>query len=105
MLVCTFDPQSPLITAYDIREWIYNTMCLQENEVAMFQIDCPIRHVYIKFRNDKKRQEILTSTNGHGEFRHKNGEISKVQIEAAGLGMRRARIANLPQKCPTEQYG
>ena len=45
-------------------------------------------------------QEILTATNGHGEFRRTNGEISKVRVEAAGIGMRRVRIANLPPEVP-----
>ena len=70
----------------------------------MFQIDGPIRHVCIKIRNDQRMLKILMSTNVQEEFRHTNGEISNVRIETAGLGMRRARIANLPQKCPTEQY-
>ena len=95
-LVCAFDPQNPRIKACDIHEWIYNTMSLRENEVVMVQTDGPRRHVYIKFRDDQRRQQILTSTNGHGEFRHTKGEISKVRIEAAGLGMRSVKIANLP---------
>jgi len=99
-LVCTFDPQSPRITAYDIHEWIYDTMCLQENEVAMVQVNGPRRQVYIKFREYKKMREILMATNGHGELRHTNGEISKVRREAAGLGIRRVRIANLPTDVP-----
>ena len=42
-LVYAFDVHSPRITAYDIHEWIYVTMCLQESEVAMVQIDGPGR--------------------------------------------------------------
>jgi hypothetical protein len=75
-------------------------MCLQENEVAMVQVNGPRRQVYIKFREYKKMREILMATNGHGELRHTNGEISKVRIEAAGLGIRRVRIANLPTDVP-----
>jgi hypothetical protein len=56
--------------------------------VAMVQVDGPRRHVYIKFRDFQRMHDILPSTNGHGEFRHTNGEISTVRIEAAGLGMR-----------------
>ena len=104
-LVCVFDPQNPRITARDIHEWIQNTMSLWENEVAMVQTDGPRRHVYIKFRDDQRRQQILTSTNRHGEFRHTNGEISNVRIEAAGLSMRRVKIANLPPEVPDKQYG
>jgi hypothetical protein len=52
--------------------------------------------VYIKFREQQKMQETLTATQGQAEFRHANGVISKVRIEAVGLGMRRVRVANLP---------
>jgi hypothetical protein len=41
-------------------------------------------------------QELLTSTTGQAEYRHTNGVISKVSIEAVGLGLRKVRIANLP---------
>jgi hypothetical protein len=42
----------------------------------------------------------LMSTNGQGKFRHTNGVISQFRIEAAGLGIRRVRIANLPPEVP-----
>jgi hypothetical protein len=41
-------------------------------------------------------QDVLTSTKDQAEYRHTNGEISKVRIEAVCLGMRKVRIANLP---------
>jgi len=41
-------------------------------------------------------QAILTATQGQEDFRHENGEVSKVRIEAVGLGMRRVRVASLP---------
>jgi len=85
-LVCAFDPQSPRITAYDIHERIFDTMCRQENEVALAQIDGPRRHVYIKLRDYHRMRDILTSNNGQEEFRHTNGEISKARIEAGGFG-------------------
>ena len=66
----------------------------------MVQIDDPRRHVYVKFRDDQRRQKILTSTNRHGEFRRTKGEILNLQMEAAGLGMRRLRIANLSPEVP-----
>ena len=102
-LVCTFDPQSPRITAYDIHEWIYETMHLDGTDVALVQVDGP-RQVYIKFKEYRRMQETLMSTNGQGELRHSNGVIPKVIIEAAGLGIRRVRIANPPHpKFPTER--
>ena len=60
----------------------------------------PQKHVYVKFRDVLTMQEILTSTNGQGEFCHTNGEISTVRIEAAGLDMRRVRIATFPSEMP-----
>jgi hypothetical protein len=41
-------------------------------------------------------QAILTATQGQEDFRHENGEIAKVRIEAVGLGMREVRVVNLP---------
>lgn len=65
-LVCAFDQQSPRITAYDIHEWIHDTVCLGEEELAMIEIGGLRRHVYIKFRDATRMQELLTSTKGQG---------------------------------------
>jgi hypothetical protein len=73
-LFCAFDQHS--IKAYDVHEWIYDTLCLREGEVAMIKIDGPRRHVYINFRDATRMQELLASTKVQGEFRHTNGEIS-----------------------------
>ena len=54
------------------------------------------RHVYINLSDPSAMQELLTSTKVQAEYRHMNGEISKVRIEALVLGMRKVRIANLP---------
>ena len=98
--VCAFDPQSPRISAYEIHEWVFETLCLQESEVKMIQIDGPKRQVYIKVSEPLRMQELLTSTEGQAEYRHTNGVISKVRIEAVGLGLRKIRIANLPPELP-----
>ena len=62
----------------------------------MIQIDGPKRHIYVKFKNTDLMQQVLTDTKGQEEFKHDKGELSKVNIEPAGMGMRRIRIANLP---------
>ena len=95
-IVCAFDQRSSRASVYDIHEWVYETLHLQEHEVVMIQIDGPSRHVYIKFSDPQRMQAILTATKWQGNFRHENGEISKDQIEAVGLGMRRVRVASLP---------
>jgi len=65
-LVCAFDQHSPRITAYDIHEFIYDTLCLREDEVAMIQIDDPRRHVYTKFSQRYKNAGITDNQRTRG---------------------------------------
>jgi len=95
-IVCTFDLKSPRISAYEIHEWIYAQLRLEDNEVLMVQIDSSQRPVYIKLCDNNQLQRVLHLTGGQEEYRHTNGEISMVRVETAGLGTRRVRIANLP---------
>jgi hypothetical protein len=95
-MVCIFDMRSPRISAYQIHEWIFETLKLEENDLYMIQIDGPKRHVYIKFQNVDKLQHIMNDTEGQFDYRHETGGVSKVKIERAGMGIRAVRIANLP---------
>jgi hypothetical protein len=47
-VVCSFDPSSPRITAYDIQKWIFAVLRNPEQNVPMIQIEGIKRHVYIK---------------------------------------------------------
>ena len=98
IIVCAFDQRSARVSAFDLHEWVYGKLHLQEHEVVTIQIDGPRRHVYIKFRDTHRMQAIFTANQGQEDFRHENGEISKVRIEAVGLGMRRVRVASLPSE-------
>ena len=84
-IVCAFDLKSPRTLAYDIQQWIYAQLRLEDNDVLMVQIDGPRRHVYIKLR-DNNLLQVLHLTGGQAEYRHTNGEISMVRVETAGLG-------------------
>jgi len=101
-IVCVFDLNSPRISAYEIHEWIYVQLKLEDEEVLLVQIDGPQRHVYIKLRDANRVREVLHRTDGQAEYRHTNGVISKVRVETAGLGTRRVRVANLPPEVPEE---
>ena len=95
-IIYAFDLKSSRISAYEIHEWICEQMNLQEKDESMVQIGGPKRHVYIKFRDDSRKQDVLHSTRGQDEYRHTNGEISMVRIETAGLGSTRVGIATPP---------
>jgi len=95
-IVCIFDVPSPRITGLQIHEWIYENLRLPEKDVRMIQIDGPGHRVFIKLNTGEQAQSILQTTKSQLVFRHDNGELSKVQLELAGMGIRRMRIANLP---------
>jgi hypothetical protein len=96
IIVCAFDIRSPRISAFNIHEWIFETLRLAEEDLSMIQIDGPRRHVYIKFKNSDQVGTFLNESEGQREYKHDNGVISKVKIEPAGMGIRMNRIANLP---------
>ena len=48
-VVCTFDKESPTISKFEIHEWTYNHLILDENEVKIIQTDGPKRQVCVKF--------------------------------------------------------
>jgi hypothetical protein len=95
-LVCTFDPHSPRISAYEIHEWIHAKLHVVEDTVTMKQIDGPRRQVYINFVDKQHVYGILQSTKGQSEYKHSNGEISQIRIDMTGMGKKQVRIAHLP---------
>jgi hypothetical protein len=95
-LVCTFDPASPRITAYDIHEWIYATLRLPDSDVNMIQIDGIKRQVFIKMTNIEKVQAVVNATGGEIDYTYPTGQIPTVTLAVAGLATKRFRVANLP---------
>jgi hypothetical protein len=103
-IVCSFDSTSPMITAYQIHEWINDKMHLREEDVRMIQIDGPQRNVYIKFISHDKMMAAFQNISGPLEYKQEDGVLSIVQVEVAGMGIKNVRVANLPQKPQTEFY-
>jgi len=72
-IVWAFDLTSPHISAYEIHEWIYAQLSLDDNDVLMVQIDGSQRHVYKKLCDNNRLQQVLHLTEGQAEYRHTNG--------------------------------
>jgi len=77
MIVCAFDQRSLRVSAFDIHEWIHETLHLQEHEILMVQIVGLRRHVYINLREPQRMQAILTATQGKRIFDTKTGKSQK----------------------------
>ena len=85
-IVCTFEPTSPRITAYDIHEWIQQFIRIPEHTVSMIQIDGIKRQVFIKLIDNAYMQALLRETNGQAEYKHHNRVLSIVNIAIAWDG-------------------
>jgi hypothetical protein len=94
-IVCSFDPSSPRITAYEIHEWIHASLRVQEHKVSTIQIDGIKRQVFIKFVNDESVHALLRDTCGRAVYKYPNGELSIANIDLAGMGTKHIRVANL----------
>ena len=102
-IVCSFDLRSPRINAFQIHEWLYETVHLKEDDISVIQINGPLRKVYVKFVNNESMMRVFQPIQGDLEFHHENGKISKVTIEIAGVGTRRVRVSALPPEVTATQ--
>ena len=102
-IVCSFDVRSPRINAFQIHEWLYETVRLTEDDVRVIQIDGPIRKEYVKFVNSERMMRVLQPIQGDLNFHHENGEISKETVDIAGVGSRRVRVSALPPEVTEAQ--
>jgi hypothetical protein len=100
--VCIFDKTSHRITAYEIHEWIYNSLHLETEDVVIIQIDGPRRQVCIKTTHSTVVENLISRNKGESIYQYDSGETYKVIISQAGLGRRNVRIANLPPEMPEE---
>jgi hypothetical protein len=103
-LVCTFDPTSPRITAYDIHEWVYASLRIPEGDVQMIQIDGVRGQVFLKLTGSDKVTAVLRDTGDQVECKYPK-ETFHLSLAMAGMGTKRVRVANLRRKCPTKRYG
>jgi hypothetical protein len=101
-IVCSFDPASPRINAYDIHGWIYTSLRIPENDVQLIQIDGARWQVFIKLTDSEKVHAVLRDTEDKVEYKYPTEEISLVSIALAGMGTKRVTVASLPPEVPNE---
>jgi hypothetical protein len=94
--MCTFAMDSPRITAYNIHEWVFETLKIPEEDLCVLQIDGPSRKVYLKFSMAKDLRGHLNTLQGDHEHKHETREVSTVTVYPVGLGHRSVRVASLP---------
>jgi hypothetical protein len=63
-IVCSFDRQSPRLSAHDIHNWLADMLTLTTADLLLVQIDGAQRQVYVKFREYETMHRILTSFQG-----------------------------------------
>jgi hypothetical protein len=95
-VVCTFELDSPRISAYEIHEWIHTSLQITEEAVTMIQIHGPKRQVYIKLTREQHVHKLIRETGGQVEYIHVDGPRSQIKSDVAGKGTKAIRIANLP---------
>jgi hypothetical protein len=62
--VCSFDPSSPMISAFEIHEWLHEVLRIPEQKVSIVQTGAIKRQVYIKFTDQISLHVPIRDTNG-----------------------------------------
>jgi hypothetical protein len=71
--VCTFEKESPRLTAYVIHDWISDFLKVEESDISIIQIDEPKRQAHIKIVAAQRPMDILNEMNGSMQYDHREG--------------------------------
>jgi hypothetical protein len=99
-IVCSFDQSAPRLTAHEVHTWIREELHLTKEEVRFVQMDGFKKGVFIKLYDEQLVTKLLRDTSGRVQCKHVTGEVSYVTVDAAGMGHKRVRVANLPPEAP-----
>ncbi|PSN52480.1 hypothetical protein C0J52_11236 [Blattella germanica] len=95
-IVITFiERDTPRPNAYDIHEWIHNTLKILPEGIAALQLNGITRQVYIKCKAQALVEKILLDTNVESYYIQEGGQRTKFTIDSAGLGIRRSELLHL----------
>jgi hypothetical protein len=99
-MACIFEASAPRVTAYDVHEWVSDTLQVSEESVISILIDNQHKTIYIKLVEQQCIDALVTRTSGVVEFKHPSSEITHVRLEQTGMGPHRVRLQNLPIEVP-----
>jgi hypothetical protein len=92
------------MAAHEVHNWIVDQLKVTDGPVAAVQIDPIKRQVFIKFDDPDYAPLVVQRTNGAVTCKHSTGEITTVQIDLVGLGLKRVRVANVPPESGQERF-
>jgi hypothetical protein len=68
----------------------------------LIQLNGIKRNVFIKLKDQLAVDKLLNDTSARVQCTHATGEVSYVTLDAAGMGQKRVRVANLPPETPSD---
>jgi hypothetical protein len=92
------------MATHKVHDWIQEQLQVTEGRVTVVQIDPIKRQIFIKFDDPNCAQLIVQRTNGSVTCKHSTGEITTVQVDIVGLGLKRVRVANVPPESGQERF-
>lgn len=90
----SFDIERPKI--FDFDDWFFETFKVPEEDVFGVSYDFLSNEYVVKVSSDDHCQNIMTKTNGSAEYKTRSGEVSRVSVTYAGLGLRTVKVHLLP---------
>lgn len=81
---------------YEFDDWFNGYFQVPEEDVLGMAYDFLSNEYIVKLRNDDWCQRIMDKTNGTAEYKSSTGEVSRVSISYAGLGLRNVKVHLLP---------
>jgi len=102
-LMCSFDPKSPRVSAFEIHEWIHDQLRIPEHGVPVLQIDGPGRQVFIKMKQCNELYKIIQETNGQKEYKHSKVKYHKSKQRWQGWEPNVFESPISPRRCRKDQ--
>jgi hypothetical protein len=92
------------LAAHEGLEWNHEQLQVIDEKVTAVQIDPTKRQIFVKFDDPTYAPLIVQRKHGSVICKHSTGEITTVQVDMVGLGLKRVWIANVPPESEPERF-